>query len=436
MAQIKPLKGLRFNPEKVGDLSSVITPPYDVIDAKGQNTFYESNPYNIIRLELGKKSPDDTAEYNVYTRAAATFVSWCLDGVLLPETSPALYLYQQEFSAVGETKVRTGFICGIKAEDYSKGQVLPHEETLPKHKEDRLQLMHATEANFSPIFGLYSDPDHMIDGALLQVTKNRKPEIEITDRSGEKHRVWVVTDKTVIEAVVKNMNRLKVFIADGHHRYETATAYGQEMKQQGKRNFDYMMITLVNLFDPGLVVLPTHRLVKNIASFDFNNFLKEIGNNFDVSIINNGNSKEETLQQLLSKMKEADQRGPAFGLYNGESMYLLTLKDINIIDRKTDPAKSPAWRHLDVTVLHTLVLEQVFGIGAKERASEKFLQYSRNDMEAIDIVDRGECQIALLMNPTKVQEVTEVAGAGEKMPQKSTFFYPKIISGLVINKLG
>ncbi|MGI6066595.1 MAG: DUF1015 domain-containing protein, partial [Bacillota bacterium] len=317
-----------------------------------------------------------------------------------------------------------------------KGQVMPHEETLPKHKKDRLELMRATEANFSPIFGLYSDESRIIDKALLAAVGERKPDIDITDWAGEKHRVWVVSDPETINTVVRTMDKLKIYIADGHHRYETAAAYGQEMKYKGKRDFDYMLITLVNLFDEGLVVLPTHRLVKNVRNFDFAKFLSNVESSFQVIPISTADSKKEMLNKLLEEMAEAGNSSHAFGLYGGKNMYLLKLRDDHDIEKMTDKTKSPAWRHLDVTILHSLILEKLLGIGAKERASEEFLKYTREDLAAIEAVDRGDCQIALLMNPTKVQEVTAVAEAGEKMPQKSTFFYPKVISGLVINKLG
>jgi len=436
MAEIKPITGLRYNKEKVGDLTEVITPPYDVIDPAAQKKFYAINPYNVIRLELGEKYPEDDHENNVYTRAAATFVKWCLDEVLIKEPEPALYLYQQEFQALGEAKVRTGFLCGLKAEDYAKGQVLPHEETLPKHKEDRLKLMRATEANFSPIFGLYSDPERLIDQALLDSIQQKKPNIEITDWAKEVHRVWGITDKNIINTVVKAMEKKKVFIADGHHRYETAVAYGKEMKQQGGRNFDYILINLVNLYDPGLVILPTHRLIRNVSGFDLGRFLGQLKEDFELKPIPPADSRETTLEQLLKEMEERGRRNHTFGLYAQENFYLVSLKKETVIDQTVGPNKSPAWRHLDVTILHTLIMENILGIGAAERASEGFLKYTRDNLDAVESVDRGEFQLALLMNPTKIDEVTAVAEAGEKMPQKSTFFYPKVISGLVINKLG
>lgn len=437
MAKIKAIQGFRYNPDKVGNLSPVVTPPYDVIDKEAQENFYAIHPFNFIRLEFGKKFSEDTQSNNVYTRAAATFAEWREEDIMRQEVNPSLYLYQQEFKINDVTFVRTGFMCGLKAEDYSSGQVLPHEETLPKHKADRLELMRATEANFSPIFGLYSDPSKIIFQTLLDAVNTNQPDVEVTDGAGEKHRLWVVSDESTIRTVVEKMSSCKVYIADGHHRYETAVSYGKEMTAQGKAGYDYILITLINLFDDGLVVLPTHRLVKNLENFNFDRFLDRIKTYFHVVPHPISDANIETAERLLQEMGVLREENHSFGLYGGKDrLYLLSLKRGNIPAGLVDPEKSPAWQGLDVTVLHSLILEHILGIGAQERASEGFLSYTRDNLYAIEAVDKGEFLFSLIMNPPKVEEVTAVAGAGEKMPQKSTFFYPKVISGLVINKLG
>lgn len=437
MAEIKAFKGYRYNLEKLNDLTSVITPPYDVIDKEAQDRFYQANPFNYIRLELGKKYPDDSNINNVYTRAKDTFSTWVKENVLVQETRPALYLYRQEFQINAITYIRTGFISALKAEDYSFGQVLPHEETLPKHKADRLELMRTTQANFSPIFGLYSDRSKSIDHTLLESIKEKQPNIEVTDWSGEKHRLWVITDEKVIDTVVDKMKSMKIYIADGHHRYETAVTYAKEMALEGQEGYDHIMITLVNLFDEGLVVLPTHRLVKNLTDFGLPQFLDRIKNFFNVISVPMLESNKASLNNLLKFMAKSGESSHSFGLYGGkDNLYMLELKSDSILEEINGTDKSSAWRNLDVTILHSLILENILGIGAKERASEEFLSYTRDDLYAIEAVDQGDFQLSLFMNPPKVEEVTQIAGAGEKMPQKSTFFYPKIISGLVINKLG
>ena len=229
-----------------------------MIDATAQERYHQANPANIIRLELGKQYPQDQHVDDLYSRAAAQLQDWIASGVLRHEPAPSIYLYQQEFSALGRTLVRNGLLCGLGVEPYSTGTVLPHEETLSKPKQDRLQLMRATACNFSPIFGLYVDPQQQVNEALFAAAAGRQADVELTDEFGEQHRLWVITDANVITQVQAIWPRLKIYIADGHHRYETALAYAAEQKA----GYDYIMITLVNMYDPGLVVLPTHRMVK------------------------------------------------------------------------------------------------------------------------------------------------------------------------------
>ncbi|MDN5294038.1 MAG: hypothetical protein PWQ91_1139 [Eubacteriales bacterium] len=429
MATVVPFRGVRYNLEKAGNLADLVTPPYDVIDAEGQKMYHEKSPYNVIRLELGYKYPDDSEENNRYTRARDTFRRWLAEGILRHDPRPAIYLYQQEFDARGERKVRTGFIAGVKVEDYSKGVVLPHEETLPKHKADRLELMRHCLANFSPIFGLYSDPDHAVDSLLEQAKGGRAPDMEVTDENGIVNRLWVIDDPEVVARVVAMMADKKIYIADGHHRYETALAFSKEMEAKGQPGYDYIMMTLVNLYDRGLVVFPTHRLVYNLTNFNLDALVANLQENFMVEELPAGTE----LPEVLRRLEEAGRQTAAFAMYAGGGRYfLLTLKDRAVM-KDLVPDRSEAWRNLDVTILHTLILEKYLGIGSQQRAEESNLVYTRDEEFAVREVDKGNFQLAFLMNPTRVEEVTAVAEGGEKMPQKSTFFYPKVITGLVIN---
>ncbi|ADG83437.1 DUF1015 domain-containing protein [Thermincola potens] len=429
MAVIIPFRGLRYNLDRIGDLNDVVTPPYDVIDPAGQEMFYEKSPYNIIRLELGKKYPTDTPENNRYTRAAETLRAWVEEGILVNDPKPSLYLYEQEFEARGAKKTRSGFIAGVQAEDYSKGDVLPHEETLPKHKADRLELMLTTEANFSPIFGLYADKEHKIEAILEKAKGNRPPDEEAVDSNGVINRLWVISDEEAVQSIVELMKDKKIFIADGHHRYETAVNFGKEMAARGKEGFNYLMVALVNLYNEGLVVFPTHRLVNNIADLDVDRLLAGLQENFHVE-----EAKDVALPQFIAELERRGAVNPSFGLYTQEGkFYWLTLKDISIVDRLDLPGHSAAWKQLDVSILHTLILEGLLGIGSKQRADESNLKYVREDDAAKAFVDSGEYQLAFFMNSTKVEEVTAIATGGEKMPQKSTFFYPKVITGMVMN---
>ncbi len=429
MAKIIPFKGIRYNPAKV-DFNDVVTPPYDVIDASGQNFFYEKNPYNIIRLELGKKSDDDNDTNNRYTRAAQYLKEWLAAEVLVHDEKPSVYLYEQEFEARGEKKVRSGFISGVQSNDYSKGEVLPHEETLPKHKADRLQLMKATLANFSPIFGLYADREHIIEKALEAAKGGRKPDIEVTDENGVINRLWVISDEKTVETVVKEMSDKKIFIADGHHRYETSVAFGKEMAAEGKPGYDYLMVSLVNLYNEGLVVFPTHRVVNNVKDLSVEKLLQDLSEDFTVEQVADGTS----LDNFVNLLEQKGETAPSFGLYAGANKYyLISLKSIDKLDSLNLEGRSSAWRRLDVSILHTLILEKLLGIGSQQRADESNLVYVRDEKSSKEMVDSGAAQLVFFMNSTKVEEVTDIATGGEKMPQKSTFFYPKVITGMVIN---
>ncbi|MFA5881014.1 MAG: DUF1015 domain-containing protein [Eubacteriales bacterium] len=428
MATIIPFRGIRYNAAKV-DINKVVTPPYDVIDAASQEHFYDINPYNVIRLELGKTVPEDNDTNNRYTRAAQYLKKWLASGVLAHDEKPSVYLYEQEFEARGEKKVRSGFIAGVQANDYSKGEVLPHEETLPKHKADRLNLMKATLANFSPIFGLYADPQHVIEKAL-DAAKGGQPDIEVTDSQGVINRLWVISDEETLRKVTGQMAGSKIFIADGHHRYETAVSFGREMAAQGQSGYEYLMVCLVNLYNEGLVVFPTHRVVNNVKNLNAAKLLRELSADFIVEEM----PKDISLHSFTDKLETKGRDSHCFGLYTkNEGFSLLSLKDENMLDSLHLEGRSAAWRRLDVSILHTLILEKLLGIGSRQRADESNLQYVRDEETAKQSVDKGTAQMVFFMNSTKVEEVTDIATGGEKMPQKSTFFFPKVITGMVMN---
>lgn len=432
MAFIRPFAGLRYNQDKVANLASVVTPPYDIIDEKAQAKYYAENPFNIIRLELGMIFPDDSEDNNRYTRAKKYLDKWLKDEILVQEKKPALYFYQQEFNGPSGKMVRNGFVCGLRVEDYEKGNILPHEETLSKPKQDRLQLMRATQCNFSSIFGLYNDPDKVVDSAFLGTIGEKNPDIEIEDESGEWHRIWVVTNEQVIDQVVDFMQSQKVFIADGHHRYETALTFCKEMEASGISGYDYVMTTLVNLHDPGLVILPTHRLVGNLVNFDLEGFKTAIEPLFEVE----ERGTKNNVNELLEEMAQKGRRKHVFGMYaNDGKLYFLTLRHMNQVKKFLPKDKSDAWKRLDVALLDHIILEHFLGIGEEQRKAQAHLEYTRDPQMACAIVDEGKYQLAFFLNPTKVQEVVKVAEAKDKMPQKSTYFYPKLITGLIINPL-
>ncbi len=431
MAQIKPFAAWRFAPQL--PIDKLTCQPYDVINQEQQEAYYQRHPNNIIRLELAKKDPADTAQNNVYSRAAQTYAKWQETGVLLQDQQPAFYIYSQEFTVDGKKIRRTGFLCRLKADGYQSGQVAPHEETLPGHKQDRFLLMQATYANFSPIFGLYAEENREIDRILAE-SAPAEADIDFTDEYQVRHIVRKVVADAAITQVQSLMAGLKIYIADGHHRYETASRFAAEIAP-GQEEAGYIMIQLVNLFDPGLIVLPTHRMVHNVEGFTEEKLLQQLHQSpINVISIHQG-AKAADRQFLLEAMAKEDSDTAAIGLYLAGKYYLLRQKKDDQQLAKLTEGHTKAYRELDVTIVHSMLLESCCGIGPQEAASGHYISYTRNVEEAIAGVDRGEYQFALLLNNTKVEELLAVADAGEKMPQKSTFFYPKIISGLTINSL-
>ena len=423
MAEIRAFKALRFDTEKAGAIEELVCPPYDIISEEQRQEYLYRNQNNIIRLELPKGDEP-------YKTAGEVLKKWLDSGVLKKDSEDAVYIYEEEFSINGIHAKFKGCIVRVKIEEFSKGVVLPHEETLSKAKEDRFNLMKATNCNFSQIYSLYMDSEHKIVNRLDKLS-DCKPEIELTDGDKVTHRLWIVTDKDEINAICSDFADKKLYIADGHHRYETALNYRNYCRENGigDGGEDYVMMMLVDMEHDGLVVLPTHRLVRDLESFDKEKILNDCKEYFDVS-------EESDVSNAESKLKELyDEGKKAFAFYSGDKGYnLLVLKDEKVIE-KLLPNKSKATQGLDVTVLHTLVLEKIFGIDAENMAKQINLTYTRLFDEAIESVDTGKAQCAFILNPTRVTEIRDVAAAGEKMPQKSTYFYPKLITGLVMNKL-
>jgi len=435
MATISPLRGLRYDEKQAGQINSLVTPPYDVIDTAAQEGYYQRNPYNIIRLEYGLKYPDDNETNNRYTRAAEFFSRWQNEGILRSEDNPAFYLYRQEFNINGKTYIRSGLFCRVMLEPYENGVILPHEETMPKHKADRLALMETCNANFSPIFGIYSDRDHEVDSQLDRAVQNRRADIDFVDEWGHGHRLWVIDDPKIIQQVQSLMKAQRVLIADGHHRYETALKYARD--NPGNPEAGYLLMVLVNLYDPGLVILPTHRLITK-TGVDREQLINALRQDFEIQSC--GEKDAGAIGKLLADMAQLNEdegikSRQVLGLYLGDGQfYTLALRDKNVLSPKMPADHSQAWQTLDVSVLQYIILENILGIDKEALAGGEAVHYTRDTGEAMKKVDDGTHKMAFIMNPTLIAEVTEVAANGEKMPQKSTFFYPKMITGLVINK--
>lgn len=426
MAIVKPFNGLRFNTEKAGSITELVCPPYDIISEEQRKAYIEENPYNIIRLELPKDGDDP------YKKANEIFEDWKQQGILVYEDKPALYIYEEEFTAYGKSGKVKGMICRVKIEEFSKGVVLPHEFTLSKAKEDRLNLMKATNSNFSQIYSLYMDNEHTTT-SKLDTLSSGAPDIELTDADGVTHRLWIVTDEKEIDSICGDFADRKLYIADGHHRYETALNYRNYCREKGASKegdaVDYQMMMLVDMEHPGLVVFPTHRLVRDLKGFDAKKAMQQCGEYFEVTEKTDLTQVEPTLTRLY------DEGEKAFAFYSGDDNWtLLKLKSLDVI-KQLLPDASEATQGLDVTILHTLILEKIFGIDKENMAKQINLTYTKTFEDAVESVKGGNFQCAFILNPTRVTEIRDVASAGEKMPQKSTYFYPKQITGLVMNEL-
>lgn len=419
MPEIKPFKGIRYNPDKIEKIDDVICQPYDQISNKMERDYKNKNPYNFVRLVLTKyaEGHDRSREY----RDAKKFVDqWLAENIFTIDEKPAMYPYLQEFTLHGNQHIRKGFICLVRLEELGKGNILPHEKTLSKPKADRLNLLNITKKDFEPIFLLYTDPDNSVN-TILEKTCQEDPLVQVTDDKNVVHKVWRLDAPQTIEKISQTLKKSIFVIADGHHRYETGFTY---MTEQGTQSQDhpanYKMVTLVNIEDPGLVILPTHRLIQNLPDFELTTFLEKIEPYFNI--------KKTTKENILQDLKAAEAR--AFGFYSAQTSYILTLKKPAVM-KKFLPDRSKEYQTLDVAILHTLLIEDVLGIAPEK--IEDHVRYERGFETAIRRIDNGEFQFVFFMNPTRPEQVKEVAQKKERMPQKSTDFFPKLISGLVFH---
>lgn len=440
MATITPFKGIVYNQAKAGSISSLVCPPYDIISPAEQQELYRKNPHNIVRLEYGLESPGDTPEDNRYTRAAALLDEWFKTDILRRSETPAIYVYEMEYPAGKATKKLRGFICLVRIEDYDSGIVKPHETTLSGPKTDRLNLLRACKASFSQIFSLFSDPQEKVSNVLAKAV--RRPDMEVKNGGGVTHRVWALSDKNDIEVIVREVADKPFFIADGHHRYDTALNYRNERRKAsgavtGSEPYNYVAMYLARMEDPGLTILPAHRALFNLTDFHPRRFEDDLNLYFNIERIDFDRKTEpKDLRTVLETMAHRADHSHVFGMrVKGEhSYYLLTLRNEADMDAQL-PGKSAAYRRLDVSILHHLVIDKLLGIRMETHKLGLNIEYIKDADEADRRVHNGSAEIVFFMNPTKVNEVKEIAAAGERMPQKATYFYPKLLTGLVVHKI-
>jgi len=419
----------------------VVAPPFDVISGEAQERYYEMSQYNVIRLILGKDFLGDNETNNRYTRAAQFFQRWLEEEILIRDESPSIYLLEQEyelrsdmFSEVepptGKGKIikRRGIIALAQLEDFSKGIVRPHEGTMAEPKRDRLNLLRACRANFSQVFTIYEDPEKRMD-RLWEERKKGTPLMELINGENIRHRLWRIDDQRSLNWVVEGMRDKKLFIADGHHRYESALEYRNELRKSNPRNttqedYNYVMAYFVNMENGGLNILPVHRGIRNFEGFDGKRLILEVGKHFDVRIFSN-------LKDLMGRMKNerAKQR---IGMYTGgNEFYLLSLKEEGITEQLIK-GRTEIFCELDVVILHNLIIEKILRMSAQ---SQESITYSEKINDMVTKVRDGSHCVAFFLRPIKVSEFKAIVEAGEIMPKKSTYFYPKLLSGLVINKI-
>jgi uncharacterized protein (DUF1015 family) len=434
MVEVKPFKGITYNKEKIKTLDKVMSPPYDIISDKMQEKLYNNDPYNFVRLILGKINSDDTDKNNRYTRAKKSFEEWMQQVILVQSEKEAIYPYRIEYTLKDEKRTMNGFFILLKLDkDYKL--VKAHEKTLSKPKADRLNLMRACRANLEPIQLLYIDEKNRLQQSI-QRNLTDAAMIRVKGYDSFYHSIWKITDKKLIDQIKETLDEQVLFIADGHHRYQTAINFATEMeKTTGNSDedapFHYRMVILANMFDEGLAILPTHRLMK--LSIDKDEVITKLKEYFTVET-SPRKTEEKNYNTLIDDIKDKLEatEDHKFAMLFKDTYYILTLNDKTAMD-KLAQEHSETWRTLDVSILHKIIIEHILGI--TQDTLEDHVKYTREDEEAIQLVDDGTFDFSFLMNATKIDELKAIAEAGEHMPQKSTYFLPKMLSGLVIYKM-
>jgi uncharacterized protein (DUF1015 family) len=432
MAGIRAFRAFRYDLGHVGALSDVIAPPYDVIDPGLQQALYDRSPYNVIRLILNRETPQDTEADNRYTRAARCLRDWQHEGVLQQDSARALYVYHQEFEVEGQRHIRRGFLARVRLEPFGVGRIYPHEETLAGPKADRLKLFRATAMNLSPVFGLFPDEEGAVQ-QQLDATLRRSLPLEATDHLGVVSRLWPVTDQHAISVVTGLLGPRPVFIADGHHRYETGLRYLDERREAGEVHDaeaapNFILMMLVSMSDPGLVILPTHRLVSGLPELSAVQLRDLLGEHFQLEMIGRGEKGAQDAWELIQADGGQDLLG--LGTVTDDAWQLARFRTPALMEQLA-PSHSAAWRNLAVSVLHVAVLDHFLTHGG----TAPTCRYVHLLREVTEATATRQCQLAALVPPATMAHVAQIAGNLEKMPPKSTYFYPKLLSGLVFNPL-
>jgi uncharacterized protein (DUF1015 family) len=428
MALVFPFRGFRYNKEVVGDFARVVTQPYDKTTPSMQDEYCQSSPFNVVRITLNSEKKNDADTQ--YPEAGATFNQWIEQKVLIQDDQPAIYAYYQEYTIEGQTRLQRGFIALLDLLNSGSG-IIPHEHTLAAPKRDRLHLMRSIEGNEDLIYMLYADDALSVDRVMDAGISGQQPEIEVEDEYGALHRIWAITDPNALGQIQHALQPQKLFIADGHHRFETSLNFMHECEQKnwradGVESFDKRMVTCFNSAG-SITILATHRLVRDLSGFSALSFLREVEPLFTVEPIASADG-------LWKKISEERDRH-VFGFYAGsQEFFLLRMKPC----AQEDPSllkHSEAYRELDVSILHSLLLEKYLGIDESRLAAQTNIDYERERESCIQWIDEGKYQAAFFLNPTTAEQMQRIASSGERMPQKSTDFYPKLLTGLIFMKM-
>jgi uncharacterized protein (DUF1015 family) len=432
MIRIAPFRGVFYNQKKIRDLSKVIAPPYDVISKEEQEKLYKKSPYNFIRLDLSQ-------EPNSYSAVAQLLNEWLAAGIFERNETPAIYFLSHRFKLKsGEQKLRQGFLALTELQDFSSGEIRPHEKTLDAPKEDRLKLMLACQAQLSPIFTLYAQPKETINRMLAVAVEGVEPYIEIEQDNGDQCRLWRITDVELIQKVQREMKDQRLLIADGHHRYEATLSYRDRMRTlrgqwNGREAFNYVMVYFANINDDNVVILPTHRLVRGYSHKPFLELEEALQTYFYVE--QHPKTPEGKISFLKALKTGAKKHRVVGASFKRDPRYLiLRLKNKRAMQRLAKDLSGPL-RELDVSTLHLLILEHILGMTPDEQMKGENIRYSQDEEFVLQALEKEDFQAAFILNAPKAEEIEAIVASGEKMPQKSTYFYPKLPSGLVVNQI-
>jgi len=422
MADIKAFKGIRYNTEKLGCIDKLVSAPYDVISAEDRKHYHELHENNFVRLILGEEFPCDDEINNRFTRAGDYINKWLEEKVLIKEAEPSIYLYQQKFNTVKGKSIVNGFITSVKICEYDEKIILPHENTLSKPKGALAETIEKTNANLDCVYGLYNDQNYELE-KIINKYVTTSPTLHAHDKDGNSHILWAISDKSDLEKIISFMADKQIAIADGHHRYETALKHRNKMRSKygisDNAEYNYVMMTLVNVFEKDLTVLPTHRIIDNISYDIVSSLIQKTKDNFDIKEVN------------LENMTEIMAKENSLGLIMSDKAYTLRKKATTELNINA----SVYTKELELTILHKLILENIMGIDKEKLAAQTNVTYTRSFKEAVDLVKSQKAQMAFICNDIPVKAILDIAKEGEKMPQKATYFYPKLLSGLVIRKL-